>query len=196
MIALRRAVPSDAPALSETLADAFNGDPVWDWMLPPGSHRARLRRIFGRLLGYALPRGHVYATEDLTTVTMWSPPGEWKLPLSAVLRSAVPMARAAGVRLPRLLGRLNDIERVHATQPDPHWYLEFIGTARERQGHGAGAALLVDALDRFDALGLPTYLESSNPRNLPFYQRHGFTVTAELSFRSGPPQWTLWRDPR
>lgn len=186
--------PADRAALSATLADAFDGDPVWDWLVPAAGHRARLRRLFGQILAHALPRGHVYTTGDRGAVTLWSPPGEWKMPTSALLRSAVPMARAAGVRLPRLLRRLGDIERLHADVPAAHWYLEFIGTAAARQGSGDGSRLLADGLRRYDAAGLPVYLESSNPRNLPFYQRHGFTITDELTFRSGPPQWTLWRE--
>jgi ribosomal protein S18 acetylase RimI-like enzyme len=93
--------------------------------------------------------------------------------------------------LPRLLGRLGEIERVHAAQPSDHWYLEFIGTASSARGRGVGAALMADALARFDQMGLPVYLESSNPGNLRFYRRHGFEVADELTFRSGPPQWTL-----
>lgn len=189
------ATTADRAALSATLADAFDGDPVWDWLVPAEEHRARLRRLFGCLLAYALPRGHVYTTGDRGAVAMWSPPGQWKVPPAALLRSAVPMARAAGMRLPRLLRRLGDIERVHAGVSSRHWYLEFIGASAARQGSGYGSRLLADALRRCDADGLPVYLESSNPRNLPFYQRHGFTVTDELTFRAGPPQWTLWRDP-
>ena len=33
--------------------------------------------------------------------------------------------------------------------------------------------------------------------NVPFYARHGFTVTRELAHkRNGPHQWLMWRDPR
>jgi GNAT superfamily N-acetyltransferase len=185
----------DVPVLAATLADAFDGDPVWDWMVPPRARRGRLARVFGRILTYAVPRGRVFTTADRSAVAIWAPPGSWKLPLPAVVRSAPTMALAAGTRLPRLLGRLGEIERVHAAQPPDHWYLEFIGTASSARGRGVGAALMADALARFDQMGLPVYLESSNPRNLRFYRRHGFEVADELRFRSGPPQWTLWRHP-
>lgn len=55
-----------------------------------------------------------------------------------------------------------------------------------------GAALLADAVDWLE---LPIYLESSNRRNLAFYRRAGVEVAEELTFRYGPPQWTLWRHP-
>jgi ribosomal protein S18 acetylase RimI-like enzyme len=192
---IRVAVPADLPALSTTLAEAFGDDPVWCWMVPPRARHARLERIFGALLRYAIPRGHVYTTADRQAVTMWAPPHEWKLPTPAVARAALPLLRATGTRLPRLLGRMGEIDRLHEQQPAEHWYLEFIGTTVAARGGGLGSALLADALARFDAAGLPVYLESSHERNLSFYRRHGFTVTGQPPMRSGPPQWTLWRDP-
>ncbi len=184
---IRVASLSDLPQLASTLADAFDDDPVWTWMLR--DYRAR-ERVFTALLKHAIPRGHVYTIAGNTAVTMWSPPGQWKLPTGAMLKSAMPMVRAAGTRLPRLLGRLTAIEKLHENVPPAHWYLEFIATARKAQGQGLGAELLKAAPNN----GLAIYLESSNPRNLAFYQRHGFSITGKPPMKSGPPQWTLWRD--
>ncbi len=193
---VRIAVAGDRTALAATLAEAFGEDPVWCWMVPPMGRHERLERIFGALLRYAIPRGHVYTTADRPAVTMWAPPRQWQLPTAAVARAALPLLRATGSRLPRLLGRMGEIDRLHERQPPEHWYLEFIGTTDAARGTGLGSLLLDDALTRFDEAGLPAYLESSNERNLSFYRRHGFTVTGEPPMRSGPPQWTLWRDPR
>ncbi|MEV4410732.1 GNAT family N-acetyltransferase [Catellatospora sp. NPDC049609] len=185
----------DVGALAGTLAEAFGDDPVWRWLTPPRGRHGRLELIFGALLRYAVPRGHVYTTPDRQAVAMWAPPHGWRLPTSAVARAALPLLRATGTRLPRLLGRMGEIDRLHERQPPEHWYLEFIGTTAAARGRGLGSLLLSDALVRYDAAGLPVYLESSNERNLSFYRRHGFTVTGRPSMRSGPPQWTLWRDP-
>lgn len=191
---IRLATMADRRALATTLASAFVDDPVWVWMIPPRRREARLQLLFGALLRNAIPRGHIYTVGDATAVAIWAPPGEWEMPKTAIARAAVPIARAASSRLPRLLGRLNQIEAVHRRQPDSHWYLEYIGTRQEARGTGLGSALLSDALARTDAEGTPVYLESSNSRNLPFYERHGFTVTEQLDLAAGPPQWLLWRD--
>ena len=51
-------------------------------------------------------------------------------------------------------------------------------------------------LDRVDATGLPTYLESSNERNVALYAGHGFEVTGEVAIPSGPRIRPMWREPR
>ena len=84
MIEIRSADPADLPALAATMADAFDGDPVWSWMLhhdrdSPARSRRRLELLFGALLRHALPRGHVFTTADREALTIGSPPGEWKL---------------------------------------------------------------------------------------------------------------------
>jgi len=44
---------------------------------------------------------------------------------------------------------------------------------------------------------LPAYLESSNPRNLTFYERHGFRRMPLFPLPDGCPVITpMWRDPR
>jgi ribosomal protein S18 acetylase RimI-like enzyme len=85
--------------------------------------------------------------------------------------------------------------RVHPQRP--HWYLGGIGTDPPLQGSGIGTELMRSRLARCDAAGMPAYLESSKERNVPFYERHGFTVTRELRIPDGGPLlWLMWRDPR
>jgi hypothetical protein len=52
------------------------------------------------------------------------------------------------------------------------------------------------ALRRCDREGLPAYLESSNPRNIPLYQRHGFEVLGTIQLDASPPITPMLRAPR
>jgi ribosomal protein S18 acetylase RimI-like enzyme len=182
---VRAATRDDLPRLAATLAEAFTGDPVWMWMVPSPAGR---RRLFGALLRHAIPKDHVYTAGEGRAVAMWAPPGQWRLPAAAMVRAAGPMVLATHWRLPRLLGRNSEIERLHEKVPAQHWYLEFIASTER----GLGSMLMEHGIQTVTR-GLPIYLESSNPRNLSFYERHGFEVTGEPPMRSGPPQWTLWR---
>ena len=78
---------------------------------------------------------------------------------------------------------------------EPHFYLDFIGVHPEKQGQGYASALLSYTLTKLDAQGLPAYLESSNLRNNPLYQRYGFQIIDEIHLPDGPTLWSMWREP-
>lgn len=197
MVTVTRAEPTDLDRLADALTDAFHDDPVSRWMVPPDDFDRRNRRIFQFMLQHALPTGHVRQLVDTDGrcqgAAIWSAPGEWKVPARFMVRHGAGIIRAAGTRVLRPMSRLSTMERLHPAEP-PHWYLACIGVRAEAHGQGFGSLLLSEGLDRYDASGLPVYLESSNRRNLTLYQRHGFTVTGEPTFRRGPRQWLLWRD--
>jgi GNAT superfamily N-acetyltransferase len=65
-----------------------------------------------------------------------------------------------------------------------------------QQGKGYGSILLEHAVARCDREGLPAYLESTSPRSVPLYRRHGFEVVAELRVGSAPPIFPMVRQPR
>ena len=42
----------------------------------------------------------------------------------------------------------------------------------------------------------PAYLESSNPRNMSLYERHGFETVTKIQFGEGPALHTMYREAR
>lgn len=89
-------------------------------------------------------------------------------------------------------------ELMKRAHPDePHWYLAVIGSDPTARGTGLGQALMRSRLDRCDAEHAPAYLESSNPDNVPYYQRFGFVITGEIQLPDGGPSLIpMWRQPR
>jgi GNAT superfamily N-acetyltransferase len=63
------------------------------------------------------------------------------------------------------------------------------------QGRGHGAALLRYALERCDRDGVAAYLESSNARNVPLYERHGFVAMGSIQAGSSPTVIPMLRRP-
>jgi ribosomal protein S18 acetylase RimI-like enzyme len=85
-------------------------------------------------------------------------------------------------------------EATRAAHPKAaHWYLAAIATSPDRRARGLGTALLQHALPAVDASGLPTYLESSNPRNITIYERHGFEVIGRIDIDDGVYMTPMWR---
>jgi ribosomal protein S18 acetylase RimI-like enzyme len=60
------------------------------------------------------------------------------------------------------------------------YYLWFIGVDPEYQNKGIGSALLNDVITESIALQRPLYLETSTPKNIPWYKKLGFAVYQEL----------------
>ena len=69
---------------------------------------------------------------------------------------------------------------------EPHWYLPLVAADPSWIGQGLGTLLMKHALRRCDEEGIAAYLESSNPRNISFYQRLGFKITGRIQSGSSP----------
>jgi GNAT superfamily N-acetyltransferase len=199
-VAVRLARRDEAALLGVVLADAFAEDPVFGWLIPPQvrARDIRLRTFFTSMSRGYLRRGKpCYLTSDASAAALWSAPGAWAMSLSQVILEAVPSGLALRGGLVRALRTQAQIEHLHAGQSTPHWYLGYLGTRRDRQGEGLGTQMLRAVLTGADTDGVPAYLESSNERNLPLYERSGFRVIGELqALGYGPTIWRMWRDPQ
>jgi GNAT superfamily N-acetyltransferase len=197
--AVRAARRDEAAVLGEVLADAFAEDPVFAWLIPPDvqSRDDRLRTFFTSMSrGYLRQGKPCYVTGDASAAALWAKPGAWSMPLSQIILEAAPNGLAFRGRLLRALRTQLQIERLHAGHSRPHWYLGYLGTRHDRQGEGLGTRMLREVLTPLDTDGVPAYLESSNERNVPLYERNGFRVVGELrALDQGPTIWRMWREP-
>ncbi|HEX4906766.1 MAG TPA: GNAT family N-acetyltransferase [Acidimicrobiales bacterium] len=197
---IRPATAADRATLADSLASAFSQDPLFSWMAGAGPTKPfepRGRIVFDAFLRLELARDEhlVFADEEGTGVAIWKAPDKWKMPTGDMVRALPAMLRAFGTKATRMIGAFNAIEKVHPKEE--HYYLEALGTRQGMQSKGVGSAVIRHMLDRCDAEGMPAYLESSNPRNVPFYARHGFEATGEIDVGKGAPTVTaMWRDAR
>lgn len=200
MIDVRPGHKADVRELSRTLGRAFHTDPVMTWLFPDGaSRRTNLPRLFATLTGrHHLAGGGVEVAAEHGTIgaaALWDPPGRWKNTRLESLVAVPALIRMFGPRLTLAFEVGATMERQHPEEP--HWYLAILGSDPTVRGGGFGQALMRSRLDRCDAEHCPCYLESSNPDNVPYYQRFGFEVTGEITLpRGGPTLWPMWRPPR
>lgn len=184
MPTLRDATWADVPALRTVCALAYHDNPLMRWVLPDDSTRADACAAW---LSPALERyvaaGHVdVLTGDgdgaVVAVAAWRPPtvDDASPAVAATLPSPVGALRAlvGATRAAQVLGALGGTRTLAPAAPGA--YLNYLAVHPAHQGRGLGGALLDHGLDtRREHAGTP-WLATTDPRNLPFYARHGFTA--------------------
>jgi GNAT superfamily N-acetyltransferase len=193
----RTAEAADLPAVAETMAEAFYGDPVWAWAFPDPERRLEQQRALWRFaIESALDYGWVWLTAGCASAALWIPPGKPELRPEDEQRLEPLLIELLGDGATRVL---DTFERFDAAHPrdEPHYYLSLLATHPDHRGRGVGMGLLADNLARIDAEGAGAFLESSNPVNDRRYERLGFVRCGEFELsEDGPSVTQMWRDPR
>ncbi len=197
----RVAERADLERIGETLARAFENDPLWGWAFESSSRERKLvslATVFGFFAGAALDFGWVRVTDGAEAVALWIPPGFPEMPpadeerMPGVIAEACEQEPAARVK-----EMLDAFDRNHPHEP-PHYYLSLLATHPDHAGKGLGVGLVADNLDEMDAADPPAaaFLESSNPLNVARYERLGFRPTHEVELVAGLTGTQMWRAPR
>jgi GNAT superfamily N-acetyltransferase len=191
-VGVRSAAPRDEQAVIAVITLAFASDPMARWSFPDSATylavMPEVARAFG---GNGFAHGTAYLVDGGLAAAMWLPPG--------VGPDADRLAALTEEHGPKdVLDDMNAIfEQMETFHPSgPCWYLPLIGVDPRYQGQGFGSALMRHALALCDRDGLPAYLESSNPRNVPLYQRHGFEILGSIQAGTSPALVPMLRRPR
>ncbi len=185
------ATADEAKAIA-TVALAFATDPMMRWSFPdPAKYFAVVPDFIRAFGGNAIAQGTADVAGDFAAVALWLPPG--------VEPDGEAMGRIIEAHMPP--EKMEDggglVEQMGKFHPhEPHWYLPLIGTDPAFQGKGFGADLMAHAIWRCDERGETAYLESSNPANVPFYERFGFKVMGEIQQGSSPTLIPMLREAR
>jgi len=185
------ATSRDEATLVDVITLGFTSDPMARWSFPNAHTYLRCMpdvvRAFG---GKAIDHGSAYYVEGYAGAALWLPPG---VEPDSERLVALMQTHAPAHVVPDSMGVF---ERMGAFHPqEPCWYLPLIAVDPSVQGKGHGSALLREALARCDRDGLPAYLESSNPRNITLYQRHGFEALGTIQVGSSPTVTPMLRRP-
>lgn len=189
----------DYQAVSDILASAFTHDPMLNWLCGESS----VYSDFFRLEIECLYKKHnlIYINEDKSGAALWLPP-------SAVVRPSLhwrlftagwQLFQHAGFAGLRRALQFDAMMRQWHIQ-EPHFYLHAVGASLGNQGRGIGSVLLKTGLKACDEQGMPAYLESTNEKNNPLYERFGFEVIGEQPLptpnNNGPTMWFMKRPKR
>ena len=182
---------SQASAAVGVITLAFGTDPVARWMYPdPNDYLEHFPRFVRAFAGRSFDKGTAFLATEMSGAALWLPPDvePEEDPLVELFLSST-----ADVVQKDLFPMFEQMASYHPKEP--HWYLPMIGVEPSQQGRGVGSALLQHTLANADADGLPAYLESSNPKNIPLYERFGFGLIGIIRSGDAPPLYPMLRKP-
>lgn len=182
---MRQALRADLPSIAELWVDAFAGDPYLRWIQPDDAGWPAFGRAWMTfIVELAFERGHTYLADPVDVAMAWIPPDLSLVGADDIARGRSIMAEHAGeARADAAVATIMEA-RGHVTE-EPHWTLQYVGVRSDRHGRGLGAAAIGSRLEVCDRESLPCGLVSTSPRNLSFYERHGFRVVAEAATPDG-----------
>ena len=189
------AEPPSAAVAAATLTQAFLADPLMAWIFDDASTRpAHLAHWWQWMLDHMPGHAEVLATADDHSAALWYGPDptddDAQRDFVAMLVDLIGEARAHE--------KFRGLSVIPLAHPHDvrHWYLAAVGTRPHAQGQGSGVRVLAPVLARADTEQVGVYLESSNARNVSFYERLGFVVTGTIDIPGGPSLTPMWRSPR
>ena len=175
-----------------TIMLAFAEDPTVRWCWPDPQQYVEVMPGFVRAFaGASFAQQSAMQTADFAGAALWLPPGSHpdEEAMGAIMEQTIS---------PRIIDDMMQLlERAAALHPEePHWYLPLIGVDPAHRGNGHGVALLAHTLQQCDREGTAAYLESSSPRNISLYLRHGFEILDTIQVGSSPQFTPMLRKPR
>jgi GNAT superfamily N-acetyltransferase len=185
--------PADLPGLVVNCAAAFSDDPMIRWPMPDATP-AMLQELFRVILTPYLESGVLWKIHGCDAGAAWLPPevtGRFA-EIEQSTRAAInPLTADGGARYAAFWDWLG----AHVPG-EPCWFLDIVAVAPAAQGRGLGRALVIHGVERARADGCPAFLETGNPRNVPFYQSLGFQIVDQQQAPDGGPVIWFMQTPR
>lgn len=183
----------DGKLVGEYIGAAFAQDALSLWSIGKPSAVAFVYQLLAERL--YVPAGQSTIVRG-SGGALWLPPRKSKtVPLGATLAMVKHLFSSGGFR--QLLRAVRVDQALQIRRPKTaHYYLFAIGVLPEARGRGIGEKLLRHTLTIADQENTPAYLENTNPRNTPLYERVGFRARDAFEPIPGcPPIVPMWRDP-
>ena len=177
-------------AAVNTLLLAFSVDPFQRYLMPNSSVFLKNSAIwFNNAASQSISINALLGTNDHSGVAIWFPP-DYTVEFDAIEETLNDLPENSKKDIFRYF------KEFEMSKPKDAWYLEYLGVDPRVHSQGIGSLLLEYSLTEIDVHHEPAYLESSNPRNMTLYERHGFQTLKKFQFGDGPPIHTMYREPR
>lgn len=179
---MRAANWEDKNLVAGILTNAFIDNKSVNYLIPDDRrHESRVRALMDYSFKVCFSSGKVLISDDNSAVALISFPENKRTTFKGLLWEASLVINGIGFRnVSRAMSREKKIAANYPKQPI--YYLWFLAVDKNRQGLGIGSNFLHEIKADAAKMNRPIYLETSNVRNLPFYERAGLVEYAQLDF--------------
>lgn len=123
--------------------------------------------------------GEVFLTNDKSGCALIVLPDKKKTTFKSILFDVKLAISCVGhSNIKKALDRESKIRKKHPK--GLKYYLWFIGVDPSAQNKGIGSGLLREVIEESQSIERPIYLETSTLKNIPWYEKFGFSIYNEL----------------
>ena len=175
-----RAKYQDKDCIVNILANSFDDNKSVNYIVKQDGKRAqRLRKLMEYSFEVCYLFGDVFISEDRKGCALIVFPDKKKTTLKSILLDAKLALSCIGLsNLRKAMDREAKIKKLHPN--DLMYYLWFIGVDPTEQNKGIGTKLLNEVISEGRAMKRSIYLETSTEKNIPWYEKAGFSIYNEL----------------
>ena len=185
-----RAQIRDKQKIKAVLKLSFSSDPLVRWVFPDPNMYLKFFDIWMEEFSkISFSENIVFAEDNFYGASLWHP-AKFKFDESCLYPTLDWMTTQ---RIELVSKFFDEFSKYH---PEDAWYLAFIGVDPSKQGLSIGSFIIKEALKVIDERGERAYLESSNPKNMSLYERHGFESMGRIQIGDSPPAHPMIREPR
>jgi len=192
-ITIRPITPDEISKVASFISLGYYDDIFFKWVVADDNERHKIVTDYYKV--YLNTKGSVvHVAEDfsgeLMGATVWLPHD-----VDASIYDEID--KIAGIYADNFRA-VSDMSHYSEPPMTPFYQLVAVVVSKNAQGLGLGARLLQHNLDRFDEMGIPTYLEASTPyHGGGVYGKFGYQPVGELMvFNKDAVLYPLWRDVR
>lgn len=166
----------------EILTNSFEDNQSVNYIVKQDIKRKeRIRALMDYSFEICYMFGAVYLSDDKKGCALVLYPDQKKFSIKSTLLDVQLLLNAIGLtRVGKAMSRESAIKSNYPNEPI--YYLWFLGVFNADQNNGVGSQLLEEIIQDSQKQHKPIYLETSTIKNIPWYQKFGFSIYQELDF--------------
>ena len=175
-----RAEYKDKELVVDILTESFNDNKSVNYIITQDKkRRQRIRKLMDYSFDVCHSFGNVFITDDKKGCALILFPDKKKTNLKSILLDVKLILTCTGLsNLGKAMSRESKIKKLHPKEL--MYYLWFIGVDSNEQHKGIGSALMQDLIKEGIKKKRSIFLETSTLKNIPWYEKFGFTIYNEL----------------